>query len=157
MHDRRLKRWVVLGALASASWWMAACGKLPQQPGNESYNPGFERSPEQTQALYNGTIQDIPTSIDPRTPDKAGTAGRSLAMDPGEQALNDMRGGMGGSGTVPPAPGPEGGVQYEGLGSMGSAIAPSREFPAALGMDNDRPTNPNAPGGAPARQDARTR
>jgi hypothetical protein len=158
MHDRRLKRWVVLGVLASASGWMAACGKLPQQPGNESYNPGFERSPEQTRALYNGTIQDIPTSIDPRTPDKAGTPGRSLAMDPGEQALIEMRGGaVGGSGTVPPAPGPEGGVQYEELGSMGSVIAPSREFPAAQGMENDRPTNPNTPGGAPARQDARTR
>jgi hypothetical protein len=158
MHDRRFKRWVVVGVLASASWLGAACGKLPQNAGNESYNVGFERSPEQTQALYNGTIKDIPTSIDPRTPDKAGTPGRSVAMDPGEQALLEMRGeAVGGSGSTPPAPGPEGGVQYEGLGSMGSAIAPSREFPAALGMDNDRPTNPNAPGGAPARQDARTR
>lgn len=157
MRDSGFKRWVVLGVLASASWLGAACGNLPQNAGNESYNPGFERGPEQTRALYNGTIKDLPTSIDPRTPDKAGTTGRSLAMDPGEQALNDMRGGMGGSGSTPPAPGPEGGAHYEGLGSMGSVIAPSREFPAALGMENDRPTNPNTPGGAPARQDARTR
>jgi hypothetical protein len=155
MHDSGFKRWVVLGALASASWLVSACGVLPQQPGNETFSPGFVRDP--AQAGYNGTIRDIPTSIDPRTPEKDGTPGRSLMMDPGEQALMGPQGGLGGSGSTPPAPGPEGGPLYDQLGAEGSIIAPSNEVPAALSVGNDRPTNPNAPGGAPARRDARGR
>ncbi|HYO58603.1 hypothetical protein [Archangium sp.] len=154
MHDSGFKRWVVLGVLASASWWVAACGALPQQPGNDSFHPGFVRNP--AQAGYNGTIQDIPTSIDPRTPEKDGTPGRSLLMDSGERALLEAR-GLGGSGSAPPASGPEGGPLYDGLGVEGGIIAPSNELPAAQSVGNDRPTNPNAPGGAPARRDARGR
>jgi hypothetical protein len=158
MHDRGFKRWVVLGALASASWLVSAC-QSAQQPGN-TYEaaPGFQRSPEQARTLYNGTIRDIPTSIDPRTPETQGTPGRSLLLDPGERALLDAQGGaMGGSGSTPPAPGPEGGPLYDQLGAEGSVIAPSNEVPAAHSVGNDRPTNPNAPGGAPARRDARGR
>ena len=157
MHDRGFKRWVVLGALASASWLFPAC-QSAQQPGNSfEVEPGFKRSPELSG--YNGTIQDIHSSIDPRTPEAQGTPGRSLFLDPGERALLEAQGGaMGGSGSTPPAPGPEGGPLYDELGAAGSIIAPSRELPAALGnVGNDRPTNPNAPGGAPARRDARGR
>jgi hypothetical protein len=157
MHNG-FKRWVVVGALVSASWWVAACGVLPQQAGNSSYAPGSAQVQNPAHAGYNGTIKDIPTSIDPRTPKTSGTPGRSLAMDPGERALLESR-GMGGSGSssTPPAPGPEGGPQYEELGAEGSIIAPSRELPAAQGMENDRPTQPNSPGGAPAGQDARSK
>ncbi|HEX8822966.1 MAG TPA: hypothetical protein VF794_23765, partial [Archangium sp.] len=110
MHNG-FKRWMVWGALASASWWVAACGALPQQAGNESYKPGAVEKKSGAEAGYNGTIKDIPTSIDPRTPKTNGTPGRSLAMDPGEQALLESR-GLGGSGSssTPPAPAPEGGA-----------------------------------------------
>jgi hypothetical protein len=156
MHDSGFKRWVVLGALASATWLVSAC-ESAQQPGNTyEVAPGFTRRADQTG--YNGTIRDIPTSIDPRTPEAQGTPGRSLLLDPGERALLDAQGGaMGGSGSTPPAPGPEGGPLYDELGAEGSVIAPSNEVPAAQGVGNDRPTNPNTPGGAPARRDARGR
>lgn len=138
MHDSGFKRWMVWGALASASWLVAACGVLPQSGDTYVVAPGFTRSPELTG--YNGTIKDIPTSIDPRTAEAKGTPGRSLLLDPGEQALLESQGAMGGSGSTPPAPGPEGGPQSEERGTEGSTIAP---------------TNPNAPGGAPAKQDSR--
>jgi len=154
MHDSGFKRWVVLGALASASWLVTACGALPKQGDTYEVAPGFARSPAQTG--YNGTIRDIPTSIDPRTPEAQGTPGRSLLLDPGERALLEAQGSaMGGSGSTPPAPGPEGGPLYEELGAQGSSIAPSNEVPAAQSVGNDRPTNPNTPGGAPAKRDAR--
>lgn len=112
MHDG-FKRWIRLGALAAASGWMVACGALPQQAGNESYNPGFVRSPEQ--AGYNGTIQDIPTSIDPRTPEAQGTPGRSLLLDPGERALLEALGeGSRDDGSI-----------YGGSGSEGAAPIPT--------------------------------
>lgn len=156
MHDSGFKRWMVLGALASASWLVSACGVLPQQGNTFEVAPGFTRSPELTG--YNGTIQDIPTSIDPRTDEAKGTPGRSLLMDPGERALFEAQGAVGGSGSTPPAPGPEGGPLYEELGAEGSVIAPSNELPASQGsVGNDRPTNPNTPGGAPARQDGRSK
>ncbi|HEX5754455.1 MAG TPA: hypothetical protein VFZ09_50190 [Archangium sp.] len=155
MHDSGFRRWVVMGALASASWLVSACGALPQQGNTYEVAPGFARTPQLSG--YNGTIQDNPTSIDPRTPEAQGTPGRSLRMDPGERALLQSQGGaaMGGSGSTPPAPGPAGGPLYEELGAEGSAIAPSNDVPAAQGVGNDRPTNPNTPGGAPARRDAR--
>ncbi|OJT19660.1 hypothetical protein BO221_35455 [Archangium sp. Cb G35] len=151
MHDSGFKRWMVLGVLASASWLVSACGSLPQQ-GTYEVAPGFARSP--AQSGYNGTIQDIPTSIDPRTPEAQGTQGRSLLLDPGERALLETQGGaVGGSGSTPPAQGPEGGPLYEELGTEGSVIAPSRELPASQGnVGNDRPTDPNTP---PARRDSR--
>ncbi|QRN98678.1 hypothetical protein JRI60_06425 [Archangium violaceum] len=127
MHDGGFKRWVVCGVLASASWLVSACGVLPQQAGNSSYEPGFVRSP--AQSGYNGTIKDIPTSIDPRTPQTEGTPGRSLAMDVGERALRQQQGqeGVGGGG---PAPVP-GSPMYKELGAEGGALRPSRELPDA--------------------------
>jgi len=155
MHDSGFKRWMVWGALASASWLVSACGVLPKQGDTFEVAPGFTRSPAQTG--YNGTIKDIPTSIDPRTAEAKGTPGRSLLLDPGERARLEAQGAMGGSGSAPPAPGPEGGPQYEELGAEGSVIAPSRELPASQSVGNDRPTNPNTPGGAPAKSDARSK
>jgi hypothetical protein len=99
MHDSGFKRWVVLGALASASWLVSACGVLPKQGNTYVVPPGFASNP--AHAGYNGTIQDIPTSIDPRTPEAQGTPGRSLSMDTGQRALLETQGAMGGSGSTP--------------------------------------------------------
>jgi hypothetical protein len=122
MHDSSLRRRVVVGAALTVVAWLApACGRLPQQPGNESYRAGFVRS-SPLQEGYNGTIKQIPTSIDPRTPQTEGTPGRSLVMDAGERALLEaQRRGVGGSGAGP---------QYEPLGAEGSGVEPSLEAPA---------------------------
>ncbi|WNG61336.1 hypothetical protein F0U59_46495 [Archangium gephyra] len=153
MHDSGFRRWMVWGVLASASWLVSACGSLPQQ-GTYEVAPGFARSP--AQSGYNGTIQDNPTSIDPRTPEAQGTQGRSLRMDPGERALLEAQGeAMGGSGTTLSAPAPGGGPLYEELGAEGNAIAPSNEVPSSQSVGNDRPTTSPTHGGAPAKRDSR--
>ncbi|MFE8602673.1 hypothetical protein [Archangium violaceum] len=153
MHDSGFKRWMVWGVLASASWLVSACGTLPQQ-GTYEVAPGFARSP--AQSGYNGTIQDNPTSIDPRTPEAQGTQGRSLRMDLGERALLEAQGGaMGGSGVTPSAPAPGGGPLYEELGAEGNAIAPSNEVPSSQGVGNDRPTTAPTHGGVPAKRGSR--
>jgi len=131
-------KWMVWGALASAAAGVVGCGVLPQQAGNDSYQPGFTRDPKVS--LYNGTIEQLPTSIDPRTPDKQGTPNRSLAMDNGERALLEQRQSKskdmatGGSG---PAPVP-GSTPYMGLGASGSVIAPSNQLPAAQSSPSSR-------------------
>ena len=131
MHNSGLRRWVGRGVLVAAAWALSACGVLPQQAGNDTFQPGFTRGPDMP--LYNGTIEQNPTSIDPRTPAKAGTEGRSLAMDRGQQALlNQELGGegVGGSGMVfvPARP------SYESLGAAGSVISPSNQLPAAQSL-----------------------
>lgn len=127
-------KWMVWGVVTSAAMGMVGCGWLPQQPGNDSYHPGFARGPDMP--LYsNGTIEDHPTSIDPRTPDKQGAQERSLMMDPGERVLMEQRGvyeqmGTGGSG---PAPAP-GSSPYLGLGAAGSVIVPSNQAPTSQSL-----------------------
>jgi hypothetical protein len=135
-------KWMVWGVLASAAAGVVGCAKLPQQAGNDTYQPGFTRDPKVS--LYNGTIQQLPTSIDPRTPDKQGTPNRTLLMDAGERALRGERQskneeiGMGGSG---PSPLP-GTTPYLNLGATGSVIAPTNQMPAAqsLPSGSDQPT-----------------
>lgn len=132
MHDRGFKRWVVLGALASASWLASACGVLPQQAGNDSYAPGFVRAPSPRAGGFNGTIKDIPTSIDPRTLQAQGTQNRSLPYDPGELALLKRQGelGVGGSGST-----------VEGQGPELEQIEPMNEKPASLSVPGETPAN----------------
>jgi hypothetical protein len=129
MHDGGFRRWVMWGALASAAWLVSACGALPQNSGNETFRPGQARDP--AQAGYNGTIKDIPTSIDPRTPEKDGTPGRSLALDLGERALREQQ-GQGGSGQA------SGSLEQ---GAQGSLYTPTRQEPAAQSIPgkSDRP------------------
>jgi hypothetical protein len=96
MHDsgfRSRRGWMMWGVLAVASLG-SACGVLPRQ-GSEfeqvyEVAPGTPRSAEVFQP--NRTIQHLPTSIDPRTPEAMGTPGRSLRMDRGEQALLERYG-----------------------------------------------------------------
>jgi hypothetical protein len=138
MHDRGFKRWVVLGALASASWLASACGALPQQAGNDSFSPGFVRGPSPQEGSFNGTIRDIPTSIDPRTPQAQGTPNRSLAYDSGELALLKQSGelGLGGSGST-----------VEGQGPEMKQIEPVNEKPASLTIpgETQEPAGANKP------------
>ncbi|XXF77321.1 hypothetical protein P2318_30360 [Myxococcaceae bacterium GXIMD 01537] len=88
------RRWVGLGALASALALGSACGILPETGGYDPRTPpenifgGIRISPEQirerqlsTNRGFNGTIQDIGSSIDPRTAAKAGEQGNSLPVD----------------------------------------------------------------------------
>jgi hypothetical protein len=132
----------MMGALVSASWLVTACGVLPQNAGNESYRPGFVRE-SPAEAGYNGTIQHLPTSIDPRTPEKEGTSGRSLPMDLGERALMEQQ-GLGGSGAAQGA-GPKYG--QPGVGDMNTA--PSRQAPASQTTADEGPAQRGAAGGPP--------
>jgi len=140
MRHGGLKKWMTWGVLASAVGLLGACGKLPQNAGNGTYEKGFTRGPDMP--LYNGTIVDNPTSIDPRTPDKQGAQNNSLAMDEGERALRERQGmpsAYGGSG---PAPTP-GMTPYKSLGAQGSVIAPSSQLPAAQSIPGSTPEPAN--------------
>ncbi len=143
MHESGFRRWVVWGALVSASWLMPACGLLPQQPGNESYSPGFARNP--AQAGYNGTIKDLGSSIDPRTPQTEGTPGRSLLMDAGERALFEQQQGRGGSGPASTSS-PESGPLYPELGAEGGLGDPTRKRPAAQSIPGQTEPSGALPG-----------
>jgi hypothetical protein len=135
MHERGFKRWVVLGALASASWLASACGALPQQAGNSSYSPGFVRGTSPLEGGYNGTIKDIPDSIDPRTLQAQGTQSRSLAFDLGARALLKQQAelGVGGSGST-----------VEGQGPEPRMIGPLNDKPAALSIPGETLEPPGA-------------
>ncbi|MET0406123.1 MAG: hypothetical protein ABW123_27140 [Cystobacter sp.] len=143
MHGKGFKWGMVAAAVAG----LVGCGELPQQAGNDTYQRGFTRSPDVR--LYNGTIEQLPTSIDPRTPDKQGTPERSLRMDPGERALLERtvpgasEQGTGGSG---PAPSPST-SPYLNLGAAGSVISPSNQVPAAQSLpDNATQSRSARPG-----------
>lgn len=97
MHDKGFRRWVTLGVVASASWLVTACGALPRSGGDYEVQPGFVRNP--ASEGYNGTIQQLHSSIDPRTPQTDGTPGRSLPVDLGEKSLFQQQ-GRGGSGSM---------------------------------------------------------
>ncbi len=90
MHDSgfRSRRGWVLGALASATL-LSACGFVPKaQEGEYAIPPGMPRTLQELG--YHETIQELPTSIDPRTPETMGTPGRSLREDLGERALREQ-------------------------------------------------------------------
>jgi hypothetical protein len=152
MRQNNSRKWMTWGVLAAAVGLLGGCTKLPQGAGNGTYHKGFVRGPDMP--LYNGTIADIPTSIDPRTPDKQGTPNNSLAMDPGERALLEQRegrkitSGVGGYGGSGPAPTP-GMTPYKSLGAEGSMIAPSSQLPASqslIGTETE-PANTHPAGG----------
>jgi hypothetical protein len=86
-----------LGGAASAALLSVGCGRLGHISGNPAENqPPLtffgalehgERRGDLSQYHvrsdrgYNGTIADLGSSIDPRTPERAGTPGRSLMTD----------------------------------------------------------------------------
>jgi hypothetical protein len=128
------------GALVAVSGMALACEGLPRNPGEFTIQPGQKRSPEQ--AGYNGTIQDIPTSIDPRTPETDGTPGRSLAVDLGMQRMEGTGSGTGGMA--------EDAAIYGGSGEAGSAQGPTRESPS--GSPHTDGQEPDARTDAPEQQ-----
>lgn len=137
MYERgfRSRRGWVLGALASASL-LSACGILPEeQQGEYVIPPGTPRGVEELG--YNETIEDLPTSIDPRTPEAMGTPGRSLREDLGERALREEReaAAIGGAGedvempehrviSADDLPGVGDEAMYGGSGAPGAAALP---------------------------------
>ncbi len=143
MHDsgwRRLRMW---GVLVAASGMATACGILehfPRNPGEYVVPPSQQRTPEQLG--YNGTIRDIPTSIDPRTPEKDGTMGRSLEVDLGVQRMEGPGSGTGGLA--------EDSAAYGGSGEVGSAKTPTPGSPS--GSPHTDGQEPDARMDAPGNQ-----
>lgn len=94
MRLRGMWNWMGVGALASAALLGAACGPIPETGGDrpdrlpQTFSGAIDAPMEQvreyqfrTDRGYNGTIVDLGSSIDPRTPEKMGTPGRSLPAD----------------------------------------------------------------------------
>jgi len=114
MKFNGLRRWVGLGALASAALGGSACGVAPQMGGGDvrqaprTFFGAAREKPEQGQERplptdrgYNGTIADVGSSIDPRTPEKDGVRNRSLPADLAWQKMGQRQNqqGLGGSGS----------------------------------------------------------
>lgn len=94
--------WVWMRRLALVGLACVGCEWLPRTGGDwEQAPPG---SPATRGAGYNGTIKDLPTSIDPRTPENEGTPGRSLQEDLAEVRGRQPATGQGGSGAGGQAP-----------------------------------------------------
>lgn len=85
-----------LGGVASAVLLSVGCGRMMQTGGSDPLEPplsifgALEREarggdPDRfhypSERGYNGTIADLGSSIDPRTPEKEGTPGRSRMVD----------------------------------------------------------------------------
>jgi hypothetical protein len=115
MRHSGFRAWKV-GGVAAAALLSVGCGLLPQTGGKHVDDPpeglfgtelrhvppGFyEQFHYSANRGYNGTIQTIGSSIDPRTPEKAGVQGRSLLVDvTGRPAPAEPQLGTGGSGPV---------------------------------------------------------
>ncbi len=130
MRHSGFRRWMWLGGAASALLLSVGCGRLERTGGRSEHeprlsffgalaqdqrggDPGRFHAPKDRG--YNGTIVDIGSSIDPRTPELEGTPGRSLMTDiTGYMGRPDIAQGyldpptslgIGGSGFVDPATG----------------------------------------------------
>jgi hypothetical protein len=116
MRQSGFRAWKALGGLAAVALLSVGCGKLPMSGGRHPDDPPqglfanevhhvpsgfyqqFQYSPDRG---YNGTIQSLGSSIDPRTPEKQGQSGRSLLLDvTGRPApsTSETELGIGGSG-----------------------------------------------------------
>ncbi|MBN1204951.1 MAG: hypothetical protein JXB05_08500 [Myxococcaceae bacterium] len=125
MRHRRFRGWGVLGGLAAAALLSVGCGWLPETGGRRQGDPPKDffggpvghATPENVAPYqlradrgFNGTISELGSSIDPRTPETQGTLGRSLQQDitgymgreatelSGERAPTSL--GIGGSGQM---------------------------------------------------------
>lgn len=123
MRQSGFRAWKALGGLVAVALLGVGCGELPMTGGRRPNDPPqsviatevhhvpsdfyqrFQYSPDRG---YNGTIADIGSSIDPRTPEKQGVPNRSRQVDV----------------TGRPAPSTsesELGIGGSGLGNMGDA------------------------------------
>lgn len=103
-----------MGGVLAAALLGSACGEITRQGGADQDDPprnffGAMRVPdEQIRASqrsvnrgYNGTIDDVGSSIDPRTPETQGTPGRSLPEDLAWKRAGQR--GQGGAGSASPS------------------------------------------------------
>jgi hypothetical protein len=147
-----LRRCVGLGAFAAAALVGAACGPVVTMGGQEAQQPpqGFfgtpRESPEQMRERqrppdrgYNGTIQDLGSSIDPRTPEKAGVQGRSIPVDLAWQKMGQRQNqqGLGGSGTD---------TMYEEIGPEDDNDVMTRPDSYLQRLEDGRGSGPANPG-----------
>jgi hypothetical protein len=131
MRHSGFRGWMWLGAAASAALLSVGCGRLERASGNLAENEprltffgalphaerwgGASKYHVPSDRGYNGTIAQVGSSIDPRTPELAGTQGRSRLTDiTGYMGRPDIvQGygdpptslGIGGSGLVDPVTG----------------------------------------------------
>jgi hypothetical protein len=147
-----LRRCVGLGAFAAAALVGAACGPVvtmggegPQEPqesffGVVPHGQGQVREGQlTTDRGYNGTIQDLGSSIDPRTPDKAGVQGRSIPVDLAWQKMGQRQNqqGLGGSGTD---------TMYEEIGPEDDNDVMTRPDSYLQRLEDGRGSGPANPG-----------
>ncbi|MDY7227617.1 hypothetical protein [Hyalangium rubrum] len=96
MRHSGFRRWMWLGGLGSALVLSVGCGRLPQTGGERPDDPPenffggpVRHVPQDFYTHYqvdanrgfNGTIGQLGSSIDPRTPEKLGTQGNSRMED----------------------------------------------------------------------------
>ncbi|WP_338863465.1 hypothetical protein [Myxococcus stipitatus] len=108
MRERNLRRWGLVAALTVGTMSTVGCGGLPESGGKQPDEPrggAFAQRGTQPDALldmegnvhpeksppwlmtadrgHNGTIKEIGSSIDPRTPKLDGNQGKSITDDKG--------------------------------------------------------------------------
>ena len=145
MRQSGFRAWKVFGGLAAVALLGAGCGALPYTGGERPDDPPLTFLRTQKEGVsydkfhypdrgYNGTIQQLGSSIDPRTPETGGTVGNSRLVDgTGRPAPGEPELGIGGSGDAGQVGDPDGSIDrgwrarrgYDvGLGDTGSFIAP---------------------------------
>jgi hypothetical protein len=116
MRQSGFRAWKVFGGLAAAALLSVGCGYLPETGGHRPDDPprdffggrvgglteaDYDKHQYPSDRGYNGTIQQVGSSIDPRTPEAAGTLGNSRLVDvTGRPAPAEPELGIGGSGGV---------------------------------------------------------
>jgi hypothetical protein len=112
MRQSGFRAWKVLSGLAAVALLGVGCGRLPEtgayeQPGSpKTFFATKPRDVQQGQVHvsphrgYNGTIQQIGSSIDPRTPERDGMRDNSRMVDVTGRPAPSTELGIGGSGRV---------------------------------------------------------
>jgi hypothetical protein len=114
MRQSGFRAWKVFGGLAAVALLGVGCGYLPTTGGKRPEDPAqgfwgnekkhvppdfYSRAWYSSDRGYNGTIAQVGSSIDPRTPEKSGTFGQSRAADmTGWSPPESPAQGIGGSG-----------------------------------------------------------
>lgn len=106
MRQGGFRAWKVLSGLAAVGLLGLGCGYLPESGGYDPQGPPKTFIGSRTEYRhvspdrgYNGTIQDLGSSIDPRTPETEGMQGNSLQEDvTGWPGPSETQQGLGGSG-----------------------------------------------------------
>ncbi|MCP3100615.1 hypothetical protein LZ198_17225 [Myxococcus sp. K15C18031901] len=129
MRERSFRRWTQVVALTVGAVWSVGCGGLPETGGKQPDEPrggAFAQRGTQPEALldmqgeihaekappylmtadrgHNGTIKQIGSSIDPRTPKLEGQQNKSIHDDSGKM-MQHRYGLEGGAGYSPSAQG----------------------------------------------------